>query len=70
MSETTSDVREIMPAPWRRPVVLLWLYMAPPLLLALLNLRSYSLVSGEMMPTQLHMAWTMAGCAPLRRFMR
>ena len=61
MSETTSDVREIMPAPWRRPVVLLWLYMAPPLLLALLNLRSYSLVSGEMTPTQLHMAWTMAG---------
>lgn len=52
MSDNPSEMREIIHAPWRRPNVLLWLYMLPQMALLFLNLRSYHLVSGEMSPEQ------------------
>jgi hypothetical protein len=52
-----------MPAPWRRPAVLLWIYLLPQLILLALNLRSYHLVAGEMSPEQRGHAFTLAAYA-------
>lgn len=59
MTANPPELRELLPAPWRRPSVLLWVYLLPQLILLLLNLRSYHLVSGEMSPEQRGQAFTL-----------
>ncbi len=63
MHTSPSEVREIMPPAWRRPSVLLWIYLLPQLVLLGLNAQSYHLVAGEMSPEQRGHAFTIAGYA-------
>lgn len=63
VNETPSEVRDIVPAAWRRPSVLLWVYLLPQIILAVLNLRSFHLVAGEMSDLQRHQAYTFGGYA-------
>ena len=63
VNETPSEVRDIVPAAWRRSSVLLWVYLLPQIILAVLNLRSFHLVAGEMSDLQRHQAYTFGGYA-------
>ena len=63
MNETPSEIRDVVPAPWRRPAVLLWIYLLPHIVLLALNLRSYHLVAGEMSDVQRHQAYAFGGYA-------
>lgn len=63
MNETPSEIRDIVPATWRRPAVLLWVYLLPQIILAALNLRSFHLVAGEMSDLQRHQAYAFGGYA-------
>ncbi len=63
VNETPSEIRDIVPATWRRPAVLFWIYLLPQLVLLALNLRSYHLVAGEMSDLQRHQAYAFGGYA-------